>query len=131
METKETKTLRVFKSRFSPCNYIFKSGTVARFLDGVYYTENKNEIKELEDEIEFGHPHLYIDANMKEVEANKDPMAGLRKKIIDEYLQNQAAATDPSRDMGTTTKGPTGVMNTADLSSGISGAARTINVKKS
>lgn len=95
--------LRVFKSTIPSVNYLFTNGKPAIFVNGTYRTDADWEITELEKEIALKHPHIYIDANEREIDSELvDPMANLRHRIIQEYLAKQAAATDPDNDMGTT-----------------------------
>lgn len=92
----------VYNSHIMSCKYIFKNGKEAIFIGGKYYTDNKNEIEELDAEIDFGHPHIFVGED-KTVDTSKlDPLANLRDKIIKDYLESQAAAVDPKSDKGNT-----------------------------
>lgn len=89
---------RLFKCAIPSCKYLFANGTAAYFTDGRYATQDEKEIEELEAEIKARHPHIYIDANEKETEAAiLDPMSSLKKRIIEDYLKEQASG----KDMGT------------------------------
>jgi len=126
--------LKVFKSRIPSCNYVFARGKSAAFVEGRYATGILEEISELEQEILSGHPHIYVDPAETEVDSDAvDPMAALREKIIADYLKNQAAATDPSRDMGKSDQGPVKASNTRDIAvaaAGGNGAAVIADVAK-
>lgn len=89
---------RLFKCAVPSCKYLFQDGHAAYFTEGRYATQDEKEIEELEAEIKAKHPHIYIDANEKETDAAVlDPMSNLKKRIIEEYLKDQAAG----KDMGT------------------------------
>lgn len=129
---------KVFKSKIQSCNYVFKSGKQASFIAGKYLTDIDTEIEELEAEIKSGHPHIFIDANEKEVDTEKlDPLEEIKRKAIAEYLEAQKKAVDPSNDMGSTDQSGKleGIANSssgAQLATNSNGAgvgARLANVK--
>lgn len=97
-------TSNQYFSNIPACRYVFKSGTVAEFMNGKYLTSSPKEIEELEEEIKQGHPHLYIKKGHET--ADNDPLAGLKQKIINDYIAGQKKAmeeaTDGSRDFGST-----------------------------
>lgn len=93
-------------STFPSCQYVFKSGKVAAFIGGIYRTNIKSEIEELDSEIAEGHPNLYV-TEEKTVDTTKlDPLANLKEKIIADYIAAQAKAVDPTNDMGTESTSP-------------------------
>lgn len=115
-------TLNVYKSRIPSVNYSFKDGHTAPFNAGVFRTSNANEIAELDAEIKNGHPHLYVDPAEATVASNMvDPMAQLRARIIAEYKASEAAAIDPTNDMGNTNQEQVKPASTADIASGAAG----------
>lgn len=80
---------KLFKSTSGPCRYVFKNGSVALFKGGRYATDVEAEIKELEDEVKNRHPTIYVDSAEAETDALvDDPIANLRKEIINDYLRN-------------------------------------------
>lgn len=80
---------KLFKSTSGPCRYVFKNGNVALFKGGRYATDIESEIKELEDEVKNRHPTIYVDSAEAETDALvDDPIANLRKEIINDYLRN-------------------------------------------
>lgn len=92
---------RVFKNTERSSSFIFKNGKSAVFTQGEYYTDDENEIAELEAEIKAGHTYIYIDENKKEVDVSKlDPLHEIRAAAIEEYKKSLLAATDPENDMG-------------------------------
>jgi hypothetical protein len=96
--------LTVFKSRAPIMGYVFKTGKLIHFINGIYATSAKDEIEELTTECENGHPNYYIDENQKTIDsANLDPMAALRAQIREEERAKLLAATNVNRDMGSTT----------------------------
>jgi hypothetical protein len=99
----EQKTLQVYKSNINSCKFIFKSGVAAHFVAGRYVTDKKSEIDELDAEVEQGNPHIFRDKNEMVMDSNStDPLDGLRKKHIAEYLAQQAELAAGTRDMGST-----------------------------
>ncbi len=112
----------VFLATMNSCKYIFLSGKEANFINGVYYTDVVSEIKELENEIFAGHPHISQSPDLAKRTIDTDtfdPLAAIKAKGVAEYLAAQAAAaadpvtqlqppanqldvTEPKRDMGNT-----------------------------
>lgn len=98
--------LTVFKSQAPVMGYCFRNGKVIHFVNGIYATSSKEEIAELTTECENGHPNYYIDAEQTKIDSEMlDPMAALRARIREEERAKLIAATDPTRDMGTTAQG--------------------------
>ena len=106
----KASVFNVYKSSIVNCNYVFRNGTFAHFLNGEYLTNDAVAIAELNDEIKVvgngfsAHPTFYVDA----IEITRDliridPLEEIRAKAIADYIAQQAAATDKSRDGGTTT----------------------------
>jgi hypothetical protein len=96
-------TLTLFKSKAPVMGYVFKSGKMIHFINGIYATESKSEIEELTTECENGHPNYYIDKNELAIDSETlDPIAALRAQIREEERIKLLAATNPDRDMGTT-----------------------------
>lgn len=113
--------LKLFKTRLPSCKFIFPSGKEANFVNGEYATDDNKEIAYLNDEIKLGHPHLYIDSKQKEVDSEKrDPIEEIRRKAVEEYINSQAAAIDPTNDMGETDQSGKleGILNTENLTTG-------------
>ena len=80
--------------------YVFKNGTYAYFVAGRYRTHKVKEIEELDAEILEGHPHIYVKKDEAVVDTkNDDPLAGLRRKIIDDYIKEQQATRDAALDL--------------------------------
>lgn len=100
-------TSNQYFSNIPACRYVFKSGKVAEFMSGKYLTAIDSEIAELEQEIKEGHPHIFIKKGHET--ADNDPLAGLKQKIINDYIASQQKAekeaTDGSRDFGNTVSG--------------------------
>lgn len=119
--------LRVFKSNIPASKYILKSGKEAKFVDGRFLTAIEGEIKEMEVEIAAGHPHLYIDNAEKEIDAKDalDPMAALKKKIIDDYLAGQPATVQLG-DLGSTTAAPVVPASSSAVASERAGQAKIV-----
>jgi len=96
----ETKTVAIFYSTISSCRYAFLSGKIAHFMGGVYRTDDMQEIEELANEVDKGHPIIFVDPNRISEEINVDPLADMknkireeeRQKLLEELNQNQNAA---------------------------------------
>ena len=96
-----SKVFHKFCSNLPSSKYVFRSGKVANFVGGQYLTTVQAEIDELNAEIEAGHPHMYVDTNETTVDSESlDPLAKLRKSIIEQYIKDQQKAVNPENDMG-------------------------------
>lgn len=117
--------LRIFKSSLPFVNYVTRAGKQLVFMGGKFMTSVEAEIKELEEEVAGGHPHIYIDPKEKEVDEKlADPMAALKDKIIKDYLAEQAAATlDPDRNMGESTQGKLMAATSKDVGAAMAGGS--------
>lgn len=104
-----------FLSRVSSCRYIFKNGKEAAFINHKYLTDTLSEIEELQNEINQGHPTIYVDKNNLIVDtATLDPLHEIRKKAVEDYLAEQAAASDITNDRGTSDNGKLNVASSID-----------------
>jgi hypothetical protein len=118
----------VFKSTKPMNTFIFPNGRYARFVNGRFLTNVVDEIEQLKEEIEVHHnPFFYLDPEEEFADPKlEDPMEALRAKIIKEYLEKEAAATNPKNDAGNYSPGkltPTSSMDVAATSQGGSGAS--------
>lgn len=94
----EDLQVHIYKNHLPSCHYVFKDGSSAVFVDGVFKTANPYEIEQLDKEVRLNHPHIYIDRTVPSIvsaAAIADPMSALREKIRAEILAESAA-----RDMG-------------------------------
>ena len=108
---------QVFYCAMPSCNYLFKNGKPAIFINHEYLTDIKSEIEELDAEIAIGHPHIKRDELKKEVDDTKlDPLAAVKAQAIREYLAAQAS-TDMTKDMGNSVQGPVVVNNSQNIAS--------------
>jgi hypothetical protein len=85
--------LHIYSNRLPSCHYVFKDGSQATFVNGVYKTANPYEIEQLDKEVRAGHPHIFIDKRVPHVISAKldaDPMAALRAQIRAEILAESA-----------------------------------------
>lgn len=79
--------LNVYYSRISSSRYVFPDGSEAAFIGGRYTTDDKDKIAHLNAEVEKGHPYIFVDPNLKQMDsADLDPMEVLKKKIIAEAI---------------------------------------------
>lgn len=66
-------------------------------------TDKEDEITFLDNEVKLGHAMIYVKSGQETVDADAlDPLAAIKKKAIEEYLEQQKRAADPNRDMGST-----------------------------
>lgn len=116
--------------------YIFKNGKVAEFFGGVYHTEIKNEIEELNAEIAAGIGAIKQIAGQETINSLElDPVAVFKRKIIAEYEAGKLHSMntgDSVSDSGSFKAAGTGSGGGANA---VVGAARTvpvgsINIKK-
>ena len=97
---------KLFKSHAPVMGHVFRSGKTIHFMNHVYTTTNQAEIDELTEEANSGHPNIYIDPDMTEIDpAMLDPMAVLVARIREEERAKLIAATNPLNDMGKTEQG--------------------------
>lgn len=81
--------LHVYNNRLPSCHYVFKDGSQATFVNGIYKTGNPYEIEQLDKEVRMNHPHIFIDKSTPAVVSAKldaDPMAALRDKLRAEII---------------------------------------------
>lgn len=124
-------TFKVFHSTIPSVNYIFGNGKAASFIGGRFATDVDSEISALNYEVKLGHPHITIDPNDMEADsATLDPIAGLREKIIAEYLAATVAASDPTNDRGTSTQSPLKPSSTQDIASAAAGGSGAVLAAK-
>lgn len=96
------KLLRVYKCSFMSTSFLMPNGKPCIFVNGVYRTDALAEIEEFDKMIAEGHPHFFVDPNEREVDSTLvDPMAMMKHRIIEEYKESMARASDPNNDMGT------------------------------
>lgn len=103
----------VFKSSVPSCTYVFEDGVVAHFIGGKYITNQKKRIDKLNEEVEAGHPHIYIDPNevtAKEEDPANFTMEALKAKFFAEF-QAQQQAQAANTDLGTSDTKLTNIAN--------------------
>lgn len=109
---------RLYKSTNKFCNVVTPRGKVLHFRAGMYITADENEIQFLDSAIganEFNNA-IYIDPNARTITAEQEnPLLALKKKFIEEYLQEQAAMINPSNDMGNSEQGKLKAASTSDI----------------
>lgn len=99
-----TKKFHQYFSSRPTISITMENGNRIRFVGGVYMTDNESEIKFLDEQIRAGHQMIYIKQGHTVVDADAlDPLAAIKKKAVEEYLENQRKVMDPNRDMGNTT----------------------------
>ena len=81
----------VFYSRVPNSNYIFPDGTQANFVGGRYATQDEGKAHHLREVVRQGNQHIYLDQEkLVLTEAELDPMAELKARIIAEYEEKKA-----------------------------------------
>lgn len=79
-----------YHSTVPSMRYVFRSGVLGHFTGGKFRTTDADQIAELDKEIKLGHPFIYTRPETKVIDtANDDPMIGLKKKWLEEYLAEQ------------------------------------------
>lgn len=125
MNDKVTDTIMaVFKNTLNNCTYIFKNGKAAAFLNGEYLTNNEKEIRELMEEVQEGHPHIYVDKEncVRDIKF-VDPMEAIRAQVRAELVAEQAAISKGDTDLGNSDKNEKlNVTTTANVASAMSGS---------
>lgn len=112
------------------CNYLFKNGKPAIFINHEYLTDIAAEVEELDAEIKLGHPHISRDPLKKEVDDTKlDPLAAVKAQAIKEYLAQQAA-TAGTQDMGNSVQGPVVVNNSQNIASATTDTSAVARLKQ-
>jgi hypothetical protein len=116
---------KLYKGTIPYFNYLFANGKPAIFLDGRFSTDVEDEIKQLDAEVASKHPFIYIDVQESEFDTTKqDPMTLLRDKFRAELLAEQAAASNPARDMGTSlSEKLIGIATTANINAAAAGSS--------
>lgn len=99
-EATPQKLYHQFSSTIKSCRMVMPDGRGISFVNGVYTTDREDEIVFLKTEIKNRHPHISEGAQL--TAEDLDPMAALKRKIIEDYEREKALG----RDMGSTTKGP-------------------------
>jgi hypothetical protein len=86
------------------------SGKFIYFKEGVYATDEPDEIEFLQKEIKSKHPHIFQDPNHATITETKlkDPLAEIKAKAIAEYIEQQKAKDHGSY---TNAANPAGVVN--------------------
>ncbi len=91
-----------YHNSLGSCKYIFKDGTEAPFTGGHYFTDDPDKIKDLDNEVRLGHPHIYIDTAARTINtAVVDPLDEVRRQAVEDALRRQAAISK-ANDMGGT-----------------------------
>lgn len=89
------KQFAVFRNTILNCRYTLKNGKDCIFYNGEFLTDNLGEIDELMEEIKSGHPFIFIDKNRLVVtKSDLDPLEQIKKKAIEEYKAQVAAAAN-------------------------------------
>lgn len=93
----------IFKCRIPSANFVFSNGKRADFIGGKYITDVEREAKELSNEVDNNHPHIYIDPKECMIDSDApNPTELMRMKIRKELEAEMAAAVNKG-DMGETT----------------------------
>ena len=114
---KSERVVKLFKMRLLDIGYVFRNGKRAPFLAGRYSTDIPSEIAELEEEIELGHPHLYISLEDPVLPA-VETLEALRKKHFAEFEIQMKRAMDKNNDSGNTEVQKLNVVNSNTIANG-------------
>lgn len=121
----EAKSVTLFKSRQGNCRLAMPDGELIHFVNGRYFTEDP-EVEEFL-KVQAAHPKTGIYIDTKEtsiVPSEATPMAQMRKKIIEEYLAEQANVKDAG--VSDTSGAPGSVAGTDESGLNNSGALAAI-----
>ena len=100
--TPEPVMKHAYHNSLGSCKFIFKDGTEAPFTGGHYFTDDPDKIRELDNEVRLGHPHIYIDQSARTVNtAIVDPLDEVRRQAVEDALRRQAAISK-ANNMGNT-----------------------------
>lgn len=120
---------KLFKSRMPSCQYFFKDGSRADFVNGRFSTDDEEKIEQLDFELTKNHPHIYVDDNETEVDTEKqDPLEHLRTKFIAEYLASQKAKEGTDFGASEAKKGA-GMLTTAGLETAAAKESLSASIK--
>lgn len=125
---------QVFKSSISNMTYVLPKGKACHFINFEYHTDRKEEIEHLKEEIANGHPHIFIDENKKEIDTNLDPLADMKRRIIEEYEADKKRAADAKgKDFGKNdaATGNKGIGTSASVGDGAAGSSSGSQVNES
>jgi hypothetical protein len=92
----------IFKSTLPSVSYFFKNGVQAPFINHKFITSNKDQITELTEEVNIGHPHIYIDPKESTIDSEAlTPIELIKKQAKEEAIAELKAAMN--KDAGTST----------------------------
>lgn len=127
----DTPKKHLYWSTMPFMNYVFTKGEFAHFRHHRFATDVPEEIEQLNNEVARKHPHIYIKPDQPYLtEEMEDPMKALKKKIIAEFLAQQAAFTDPENDMGNTKQEAIRPQSTTDIAAVAAGGDATQSAAK-
>lgn len=115
----------IFRNRLPSCAYVFKDGSIANFVGGVYTTDDPTKAAELQDLVDgmankidtkgnevftadgknvrvrtAKHPYIYQEAGVTTIDSDQlDPLWALKQQVREQILA-EMAASNPGRDMG-------------------------------
>lgn len=131
-------TLRVYKATMPSVNYIMPNGKPLIFQQGVFYTDNENEIAHLDYEIKQGHPHIFVDPELKEIQSEDlNPVVAMQKQVLGRMTREELLAAlaakeaeviNPENDLGSSDQSavkPASSRDVAAAAAGGSGVAVT------
>jgi len=124
-ENESTIAARFTNSTLSS-KYVFKNGSEANFIGGVYITKDPKEFLELMEEIRLGHPTIGQELGNEFVDLKfVDPLEKVKAQAIADYIASQQRATDGSLDAGDSqfTGKIEGIANTATVAAAMGGSS--------
>jgi hypothetical protein len=122
--------VNVYYSSMPSVQYVFKDGTVAGFIAGVFSTSIPTQVEELNAEVAARHPIITVKVGYEVVDsADLDPLAELKKQVIANYLAEQAANAAKDKDMGNSTPlANLGMANSSTINDAASGSSSGMDV---
>lgn len=109
-------SFHVFYSVIPSMQVVDKQGNPIIFVSGRFHTKDLAKIAYLQEMIEQGSTSVFVKDNQLTLdESELDPLTVLRKKYIQEYLEEQARQLDPSANVTESVQGPINAASTTDI----------------
>ena len=116
----------VFYSSIPSMQIIDKKGQPIIFVSSRFHTRDKSKIEFLNEMIADGSTAVFVRPDQLTLGADElDPMTVLRKKHIQEYLEEQARQLNPEANVSQSVQGPLQAASTADIAPVAAGGGAT------
>ena len=106
----------VFYSAMPSMQIIDSRGQPIIFVSSRFHTRDQAKIDFLNEMIKSGSTSVFVNPNQLTLAADElDPMTVLRKKHIQEYLEEQARQLNPEANVSSSVQGPINAASTSDI----------------